>query len=63
MFSLAKEAEDCSMLDKPNGPLKLGLRNICLKIKDDGKKKKKKKKKEKKIDTSLYKHFRRAGHS
>ena len=27
MFSLAaKEAEECSMLDRPNGPLKLGLR-------------------------------------
>ena len=34
MFSLAaKEAEECSMLDRPNGPLKLGLRNICLKLK------------------------------
>ena len=34
MFSLAaKEAEECSMLDRPNGLLKLGLRNICLKSK------------------------------
>ena len=34
MFSLAaKEDEECSMLDRPNGPLKLGLRNICLKLK------------------------------
>ena len=34
MFSLAeKEAEECSMLDRPNGPLKHGLRNICLKSK------------------------------
>ena len=34
MFSLAaKEAEGCSMLDRPNGPLKLGLRNICSKLK------------------------------
>ena len=34
MFSLAaKEAEECSMLDKPNGPLKQGLKNICLKSK------------------------------
>ena len=34
MFSLAaKEAEKCSMLDRPNGPLKQGLRNICLKSK------------------------------
>ena len=32
MFYLAaKEAEECSMLDRPNGPLKQGLRNICLK--------------------------------
>ena len=29
----AKEAEECSMLDRPNGPLKQGLRNICLKSK------------------------------
>ena len=30
MFSLAaKKAEECSMLDRPNGPSKLGLRNIC----------------------------------
>ena len=28
-----KEAEECSMLDRPNGPLKQGLRNICLKSK------------------------------
>ena len=43
MFSLAAmEAGECSMLDGPNGALKLGLRNICLKLK----KKKKKKKKE-----------------
>ena len=34
MLSLAaKEAEECSMLDRPNGPLKQGLRNICLKPK------------------------------
>ena len=34
MLSLAaKEAEECSMLDRPNGPLKQGLRNICLKSK------------------------------
>ena len=34
MFSLAaKEAEECSMLDRPNGPLNQGLRNICLKSK------------------------------
>ena len=34
MFSLAaKEADECSMLDRPNGPLKQGLRNICLKSK------------------------------
>ena len=34
LFSLAaKEAEECSMLDRPNGPLKQGLRNICLKSK------------------------------
>ena len=34
MFSLAaKEAEECSMLDRPTGPLKQGLRNICLKSK------------------------------
>ena len=32
MFSLAaKEAEECSMLDRPNGSLKQGLRNIGLK--------------------------------
>ena len=53
MFSLAaKKAEECSMLDRPNGPLKPGFRNICLKLK-----------KTKKIDTFLYKPFRRAGHS
>ena len=51
MFSLAaKEAEECSMLDRPNGPLKQGLRNICLK------------KKSKEIDTFLYQHFRSTGH-
>ena len=34
MFSLAaKEAEECNMLDRPNGPLKQGLRNIWLKSK------------------------------
>ena len=34
MFSLAvKRGKECSILDKPNGPLKLGLRNICLKLK------------------------------
>ena len=34
MFSLvAKAAEECSMLDRPKGPLKQGLRNICLKSK------------------------------
>ena len=34
MFSLAaKEAEECSMLDRPNGRLNQGLRNICLKSK------------------------------
>ena len=34
MFSLAaKKAEECSMLDRPNRPLKQGLRNICLKSK------------------------------
>ena len=39
MFSLAaKEAEECSMLDRPNGLLKLGLRNICLKFKKKAKK-------------------------
>ena len=28
MFSLAaKKAEECSMLDRPNGPLNQGLRN------------------------------------
>ena len=53
MFSLAaKEAEECSMLDKPNGPLKQGLSNICLKSK-----------KAKKIDTLLYQHFRSTGQS
>ena len=35
MFSLAaKEAEECSMLDRPNGPLKQGLRNICFLFKE-----------------------------
>ena len=30
MFSLAtKEAEECSMLDRTNGPLKQGLRNFA----------------------------------
>ena len=34
MFSLAaKEAEECSIVDRPNGPLKQGLSNICLKSK------------------------------
>ena len=34
MFSpAAKEAEECSMLDRPNGPLKLGLRSIRLTLK------------------------------
>ena len=34
MFSIAaKEAEECSILDRPNGHLKQGLRNICLKSK------------------------------
>ena len=34
MFSLtAKKAEEGNILDKPNGPLNLGLRNICLKLK------------------------------
>ena len=34
MFSLAaKDVEECSMLDGQNGPLKQGLRNICLKSK------------------------------
>ena len=38
MFSLAaKEAQECSMLDRPNGPLKQGLRNICLKSKKQSK--------------------------
>ena len=50
MFSLAaKEAEECSMLDRPNGPLKQGLRNICLKSKKQRK--------------FLYQHFRSTGHS
>ena len=59
MFSLAaKEAEECSMLDRPNGPLKQGffsslfLKEHLLKIK-----------KAKKIDTFLYQHFRSTGHS
>ena len=52
MFSLAaKEADECSMLDRPNGPLIQGLRNVCLK------------KKAKKFDTFLYQHFRSTGHS
>ena len=34
MFPLAaKEAEECSMLDRPNEPLKQGLRNISSKSK------------------------------
>ena len=38
MLSLAmKKAEKCSMLYTPNGPLKLGLRNICFKIEKLGK--------------------------
>ena len=42
MFSLAaKEVEECSMLDRPNGPLKQGLMKICLKSKKQKKKKKK----------------------
>ena len=46
MFSLAaKEAEECNILDRPNGSLKLGLRNIFLKLKKKKKKKKKKKRK------------------
>ena len=54
MFSLVAWAvEECSMLDRPNGPFKLSLRNICLKLK----------KKQKNISHFLYKHFRRAGHS
>ena len=45
MFSLAaKDAEECSILNRLNGPLKLGLCNICLKIKKKSQKKKKKKK-------------------
>ena len=45
MFSLAaKDAEECNILDRPNGPLKLGLCKICLKLKKKPKKKKKKKK-------------------
>ena len=53
MFSLAvKEAEECSMLDRPNKPLKTRFKEHLLKIK-----------KAKKIDTFLYQHFRRAGHS
>ena len=39
------------MLDRLNGPLKLGLSNIYFKIN-----------KAKKTDTFLYKQFRRAGH-
>ena len=53
MFSLAaKEAEECSMLDRPNGPLKQKFMKHLLKIK-----------KAKKIDTFLYQHFRSTGHS
>ena len=34
MFSLAsKEAEECSMLDRPNGPLKQRFKEHLLKIK------------------------------
>ena len=34
MFLLAaKEAKESSILDRPNGPLKQGLMNICLKLK------------------------------
>ena len=51
MFSLAaKEAEECSMLDRPN--LKIRFKEHLLKIK-----------KAKKIDTFLYQHFRSTGHS
>ena len=53
MFSLAaKKAEECSIFDRPNRPLKLGLKNICLELKTA-----------KTIETFLYKHFRRAGQS
>ena len=53
MFSLAaKEAEECSMLNRPNGPSKQGLRKHLPKIK-----------KAKKIDTFLYQHFLSSGHS
>ena len=41
MFS--KETEECSMLDKSNGTVKLGLRNICLKFKKKRKKETKRK--------------------
>ena len=52
MLSLAaKEAEECSMLDRPNGLLKTGFKEHLLKIK-----------KAKKIDTFHY-HFRSTGHS
>ena len=44
---------DSTVTEFTNEPLKLGLRNICLKFK---------KKKAKKIDTFLNKHFWRAGH-
>ena len=46
MFSLAaKEIEECSMLDRSNGHLKLGLRKYSLKLEKKNTKKKKKKKK------------------
>ena len=51
MFSLAaKEAEECSMLDRR--ALKTRFKEHLLKIK-----------KAKKIDTFLYQHFRSTGHS
>ena len=50
MFSLAaKEAEECSMLDRPNGQM---FKEHLLKIN-----------KAKEIDTFLYQHFRSTGHS
>ena len=52
VLTYSEEAEECSMLDRSNGPLKRGLRNICLKSK-----------KAKKIDTFLYQNFRSTGHS
>ena len=53
IYSLAaKVVEECNLLERPNGSLKQGLRNICLVLKQT-----------KSIDTFLYKHFRRAGHS